>query len=293
MYMPFSLDVIQCILRGDGMKYLDFTVAIEDVLLDARVDYADEPHYIREQSMQLHEHLLYEVYFIENGRLTLQCDKTKLFLEAGDILIISPHVPHKILSYEKDLVRFNLQFMGRISEKRPYTFLCPSAAAKKEIFTLISLIRGYLSSTDNNADVFRMNHAFSILLSHVVEPVLSPETFRPGTNKRSRLQQLVAIDQFFFDRYAEPCTIMDLAAVLNYSKAQTRRILLEYTGVSFPEKLRQHRISAAKQYLRNSSFSVDEIAERCGYQSRMGFENAFKKSVGMSPHKFRASEDKL
>ena len=271
------------------MKYLDFAVSIENVLLDARVDYADEPHYIREQSMQLHEHLLYEVYFIEKGRLTLQCDKTKLSLETGDILIISPHVPHKILSYEEDLVRFNFQFMGRFAEKRPYIFLNPSAAAQKEIYTLISLIRGYLANTDDNADVFRMNHAFSILLSHVVQPILSAEIFKQGTTKRSRLQQLVAIDQFFFDRYAEQCTIMDLAELLNYSKAQTRRILLEYTGVSFPEKLRQHRILAAKQYLLNSDFSIEEIAERCGYQSRMGFESAFKKSEGMSPHKFRSS----
>lgn len=269
------------------MKHLDFTVSIENMLLDARVDYADEPHYIREQSMQLHEHLLYEVYFIEQGSLTVQCDKTKLTLETGDILIISPHVPHKILSYEKDLVRFNFQFMGRLQEKRPYIFLNP--ADKEEIFTLISLIRGYLAKTEDNAAVFRMNHAFSILLSHVVQPLLCGEIFRKETAKRSRLQQLVVIDQFFFDRYAEPCTIMDLAAALNYSKAQTRRILLEHTGVSFPEKLRQHRIQAAKQYLRNSDFSIDQIAERCGYQSRMGFESAFKKSEGISPHKFRSS----
>ena len=82
-----------------------------------------------------------------------------------------------------------------------------------------------------------------------------------------------------------------LAAALNYSETQARRILQEYTGKSFADNLRHHRITAAKQYLLNSNFSIDEIAERCGYQSRMGFENVFKKLVGMSPHRFRTNQN--
>ena len=273
------------------MKHLDFTVTIGKFLLDARVDYADDSRHVREQSLHLHEHLLYEIYFIERGNLTLQCDKTTLSLKIGDILVIAPHVPHKILSHDPELVRFNVQFMGKVEGDAPYTFFCPPEPVKQEIFSLIKSIRRYMANSDNMADAYRINHAFSMLLSHVVEPMLPPDAFRRAVSKNSRLQQLIVIDQFFFDRYAEPITILDLATALNYSETQARRILQEYTGMSFADNLRRHRISAAKQYLLNSTFSIDEIAERCGYQSRMGFENVFKKLVGMSPHKFRANTD--
>lgn len=272
------------------MKYLDFTVLIGKVLLDARVDYYEDTHHVREQSTHLHEHLLYEIYFIEAGGLTMQCDKTTLSLKAGDILVIAPHVPHKIISHDPELVRFNVQFMGKVKGSAPYTFFCPTEAARQEIFSLITSIRRYMTAPDKQSYAYRMNHAFSMLLSHVVEPMLPPSAFQRTVSKNNRLQQLIVIDQFFFDRYAEPITILDLAAALNYSETQARRILQEYTGMSFADNLRRHRISAAKQYLLNSNFSIDEIAERCGYQSRMGFENVFKRLVGMSPHKFRIDE---
>lgn len=274
------------------MKHIDFTVAIGKRLIDARVDYDDNPHHISDNSMELHEHLLYEIYFIQKGSMMLQLEKTILSLKEGDIFVISPHIPHKVLGYDEDMVRFNVQFMCNIEYTVPYMFFCPQEAIRDEIFSQISYIRRYLNDHANKASLFRMNHAFSIVLSYVVEPMLPPDSFVRAMPKNNRMKHLIIIDQFFFMRYAEPITILDLAAELNYSETQTRRILQEYTGMSFADKLRQHRISAARQYLVNSSLSVDEIAERCGYQSRMGFESMFKKLVGMSPHKYREQEQK-
>ncbi len=269
------------------MKYLDFSVAIGKIQIDARVDYTDNPHHIRYTSLHLHKHLLYDIYFIQKGSLMLQCDKAILSLKQGDIFVISPHVPHKILSLDEDLVRFNVQFMGNMENTASYFFFRPSDAVRDELFSHLSFIRRYMTTPEDKANVFRMNHAFAIVLSYVVEPLLPTDAFVRATGKNNRMQQLIVIDQFFFERYAEPITILDLAAALNYSETQARRILQEYTGMSFADKLRQHRISAAKQHLINSSLSIDEIAERCGYQSRMGFESMFKKLVGISPHKYR------
>ena len=272
------------------LKHLDFTVSIGKHMIDARVDYSDNPHYVREESTHLHEHLLYEIYFIQKGSMTVQCEKTILSLKQGDIFVIAPHIPHKVIGYSEDLLRFNVQFMYATESTVPYMFFCPQERVHREIFTYISFIRDYMTSPENKANLFRMNHAFSIVLSYVVEPMLPLDAFIKATPKNNRMKQLILIDQFFFNRYAEPITILDLASELNYSETQARRILQEYTGMSFADKLRLHRISAAKQYLANSSLSVDEIAERCGYLSRMGFESMFKKIVGTSPHKYREQE---
>lgn len=43
-----------------------------------------------------------------------------------------------------------------------------------------------------------------------------------------------------------------------------------------------------KHLLMNTSFSINEIAQKVGYNYPSNFINAFKKKVGISPSKFRA-----
>lgn len=47
------------------------------------------------------------------------------------------------------------------------------------------------------------------------------------------------------------------------------------------------RLRYAKQLLLNSSYSITEIAEMCGYSNPYYFTNAFHRSFGMSPTDFR------
>lgn len=47
------------------------------------------------------------------------------------------------------------------------------------------------------------------------------------------------------------------------------------------------RMQRAKQLLLNYSYSVTEIAEKCGYQNPYYFTNAFRKYTGKSPSDFR------
>lgn len=47
------------------------------------------------------------------------------------------------------------------------------------------------------------------------------------------------------------------------------------------------RVDKAKQLLANSSLSVGQIAEQCGFDNLYYFSNSFKNKVGMSPGEYR------
>ena len=79
------------------------------------------------------------------------------------------------------------------------------------------------------------------------------------------------IDNFFFDRIGERVTLSDLAAELSYSPSQTARILREYYGMSFTEKLRRARLERARQLL-DAGMTHKQAAAACGYTTRQGFE---------------------
>lgn len=51
--------------------------------------------------------------------------------------------------------------------------------------------------------------------------------------------------------------------------------------------LNEIRIDNSKMLLINTEYSIGEISEMCGFSNMYYFSNSFKKSVGISPQKFR------
>ncbi len=66
-----------------------------------------------------------------------------------------------------------------------------------------------------------------------------------------------------------------------------RRLQAEHS--SFRQLKSEALASRAKLYLRDSSYSVEAIAEELGYKDAANFRRAFRKTVGCSPVEFRAS----
>ena len=62
-------------------------------------------------------------------------------------------------------------------------------------------------------------------------------------------------------------------------------------GVGRPPGAELHRIriERAKKLLADPEQSLDDIGERCGYQSSNSLWVAFKQATGMSPRQYRAS----
>jgi AraC-like DNA-binding protein len=68
------------------------------------------------------------------------------------------------------------------------------------------------------------------------------------------------------------------------------QVINEGLKKSFFELLAEYRIEEAKRLLlENSSYKIEEIAERVGYNSKSSFNTSFKKITGKTPSEFRKS----
>lgn len=82
----------------------------------------------------------------------------------------------------------------------------------------------------------------------------------------------------------------DAATLVSMSRATlARRLAKEKTSVS--DELRRAKIAYAKDRLRTSGDTVDEIAGALGYSDRSNFSRAFREAVGLSPRAFRSRID--
>ena len=78
----------------------------------------------------------------------------------------------------------------------------------------------------------------------------------------------------------------DYAAMCNMSKYHFLRVFKSVTGATPLEYRGGIRIDHAKELLKNSNFSISEIAESLGFSSLAYFSAAFKKSTGVSPTEY-------
>ena len=67
------------------------------------------------------------------------------------------------------------------------------------------------------------------------------------------------------------------------------RSFKRYMGVTPMQYVTSIRINKAKELLKNTNYSIQEISGRLGYQSTQAFDRVFKRETGMKPLEFRRS----
>lgn len=95
------------------------------------------------------------------------------------------------------------------------------------------------------------------------------------------------IDSYFEEHMGGSVYVEDLAEYLFLSKSQLNRLLKEYYGMTFREKLLKTRMDRASWLLRYTDKQVDEVAEAVGYRSESAFYQVFRKEFDMTPERYR------
>ncbi|WP_327044146.1 helix-turn-helix transcriptional regulator [Microbispora sp. NBC_01189] len=90
-----------------------------------------------------------------------------------------------------------------------------------------------------------------------------------------------------WNHYSEPLSLDDIADSAKLSKFYFSRIFRSVTGTSPGRFLSAIRIYSAKRLLLDTSLSVTDITYMVGYNSLGTFTTRFRRSVGVTPARFR------
>ena len=108
------------------------------------------------------------------------------------------------------------------------------------------------------------------------------------TPQNSRNKKLPAIEQFMLEHYVEQSlSAASLSQQFRISTSYLSRIFKADMGVGVVDYIHNIRISAAKELLRGTDDTLDEIALKTGFSNRWVFMRVFKKLEGMTPGEFR------
>lgn len=151
----------------------------------------------------------------------------------------------------------------------------PFTAILTDLYTLAS-------SSDYIRDM-RINESLSALLTLLMEQSWHPES---KTVSRKRLE-LVEIKNYLDEHYTEKIVLDDLSEKYYINKYYLTKIFKETYGSTINGYIIAKRITRAKQLLRFTDMTVDEIGAAVGMGDANYFSRTFRKVEDISPREYR------
>lgn len=102
--------------------------------------------------------------------------------------------------------------------------------------------------------------------------------------KRSEIEMAMG---YIHENYSLPLSLVRVAEAAGFSAAYFSTVFKKENGKSFIEYLTELRMEHAKELLQDETICIYEVGKQVGYPDPNYFSKIFRKSVGISPEKYR------
>ncbi|CBG89540.1 AraC family transcriptional regulator [Citrobacter rodentium] len=111
----------------------------------------------------------------------------------------------------------------------------------------------------------------------------------PPDIRRPRAEFLYhSICNWVQDNYARPLSRESVATFFNITPNHLSRLFTRHGTMSFVDYVRWVRMAKARMILQKYHLSVNEVAQRCGYEDSDYFCRLFRRQFGLTPGEYRA-----
>lgn len=277
-------------------------------------DFFDESENIRaffcraHSEKNMHSHEFWELGYIYEGIGTHHTDKRNKSVKAGDFILIKPGARHSVTAppngaptwvcnclftqnYFETLIQeywntgglADYTLHGMLLGSEPFCLHLSDDNAKN-VKHLMWLIAHEYNHFTVGSELIIKNAMLDLLIIITRLYEYSIKKAAPTVSRNDEIDKLM---KYMRSNFGYKLTLDFLAEQVHLSREYLSRYFKQYTGRTISEFLTEIRISKAKEMLRTSSHSVEDIGAHCGYPSVSNFQKAFKKATGMSPSGYR------
>jgi two-component system, response regulator YesN len=127
------------------------------------------------------------------------------------------------------------------------------------------------------------------LKDEISKMMLSAMTFRDSQTSSQHKKVIRQAKDYIAQHYMEPdLSLYEIASLVNLSSSHFSMVFSQETCQTFKEYLTTTRINKAKELLRTTSLSSNDISFQVGFNDPHYFSYVFKKNTGVSPTDFRS-----
>lgn len=250
----------------------------------------------------LHWHPDFEIARAESGDLDYQVGRNHLLLKAGDSLFVNRNLIHSVRQVAGELPDPMpvMVFSGSLIAPETSTiyqkYIAPIADCQALPFVVFrrqedwcAEIRGLVDSIFANlkgrpccyemAVQRDLNRLFESLFCHW-DALPKSQATHIQLRTQVRVQKMLA---YMYTHYAEPITLADIAEAASVSRSEAARCFYEYMDCSPVNALIRYRLQTAHRLLHDTSLTVQEISQACGFRSTNYFTRQFRQTYGYTP----------
>jgi AraC-like DNA-binding protein len=252
-----------------------------------------------------HAHSSYELHFVSSGKGTLRVGETQYPVVPGTFYMTGPGVYHEQRADRRDpMNEYCLNFdllTGKPSGRKNKTYLPEEIDEIARTFESTTFWFGH--DTSASVDLFEkvffelenrwIGHYTSIqnLLALIILSAL--RCFVGNRRSSSSIPDRMVTDSrrllvdHYFQNLDRPRSRGELADIVGTSVRHLNRILEEFYGMSFREKLNRSRLDLAGDLLLNSDLAIGDVSARLGFARQAYFTKSFRCRFGVTPARYR------
>lgn len=270
-------------------------------------------HRYNPQTTSLHRHRYIQINYVRKGSGNHLINKNTVPVSNGDIFIIPPYIPHKIITDPNDpLEVIEFEFSTK--------FILPDQQSIEECtgYLDFAYLEPFMVAEEKVKPRFKLNKQLQIEVEAILNEVLEESRERQpgymliakalllkllvmigraytreieGTDTERTFQQyknMIALAKDYIDaHHARNISLKEISEYVGYSQSHFCYLFKAITGKTAVEYINTVRVQHAIELLTGSKLSVLDISLEAGFNTVSNFNKTFKLITGLSPREYR------
>lgn len=232
----------------------------------------------------------HELIFVKQGELDMWEEDQVFHLEAGQVLHLWPGRKHgstNIMPMGLKFYWIHFEIHEQSGRRSPDEFAptikVPQVSLMIQPERLERLFRTFMD--DQETGVLNPYSANLLTMLMLVEVAQSAEAKLPSTDEMNALATWAhTYIRMNFDR---SITTSKVAEALGYNADYLGRVYRQVYGLTLTEAIHRRRVSMACEYLLDTSMTIEQIAQKCGFTDPDYFRRIFRRHMQISPGDYR------
>ncbi len=229
----------------------------------------------------------YQLLYISKGRAFFHIDGQKQEVKAGCMVLYRPGEDQYYHYYAKDnpevcWVHFSGSesslLLDKIGFSQEHILDCGVSPAYPELFRQIILELQLKRPCFEEYLCLYLNQLFVEIKRNLLEA---------SADRYFNQKQMQATVHYFNESFSQEISIEEYAKNQHMSVCWFIRCFKRYMGITPMQYLTSIRINKAKELLKNTNYTIQEISGLVGYENPLYFSRIFRKQTGHSPSGYR------
>ena len=229
----------------------------------------------------------YQLLYVSSGKAYFSLDGGEYEVSAGSMVLYRPGESQRYIYYAKDnpevcWIHFSGSEASRMLDKigfsQAHMLSCSAPTNYREIFSHIILELQLKRPCFEELLCLLLQELFCSILRSQLES---------STDKFRYQEEMESCVRFFNESFSQNICIEEYAKNQHMSVCWFIRCFKRYMGVTPMQYLTSIRIGKAKELLKNTNYSIQEISSLVGYENPLYFSRIFHKQTGHSPSSYR------